>query len=170
MLLARREAVYGTGVDRSDLSSWLSGPRAAAEASGIDLGYAGERLGLPQSGAGSVTGWGRRFAALFIDGLLATATVRLLLPDLVPSTGPYTLAVIGLFVVQVTLLTSTLRGSFGQLVMGIRLDPVDTVRLWPLRMLLRTVLIALVIPAVLYDRDRRGLPDHVVKTVLVRFR
>jgi len=162
--------LYRGDVDRSDLSSWLSGPRAAADASGIDLGFPGERLGLPASGLGSVTGWGRRFVALFVDGFVATATVRLLFPDFEPSGGPYTLAVIGAFVVQVTLLTTLLQGSFGQLVMGIRLAPVGAPRRWPLRMGVRAVLVALVLPALLYDRDRRGLPDHAAKTVLVRFR
>jgi hypothetical protein len=157
-------------VDRSDLSSWLSGPRAAAEASGVEVGYAGERLGLPHTGVGSVTGWARRFAAIFVDGLVATATVRLLFPTLQPSGGPYTLAVITTFVVQVALLSTLLQASFGQLVVGIRLVPVDGPRRWPLRMAARTVLVALVLPALLYDRDRRGLPDHVAKSVLVRFR
>lgn len=157
-------------MDRSDLTSWLSGPRAAAEASGLDIGYAGERLGLPEAGVGSVTGWLRRFAALFVDGTLATATVRLLFPQLEPSSGPYTVAVIAAFVVQVWLLASLVRGSFGQLLLGIRLASTTDARWWPLRMLARTVLIALVLPAVLYDRDRRGLPDHVAKTVLLRFR
>jgi uncharacterized RDD family membrane protein YckC len=163
-------ALYGGGVDRSDLSSWLSGPRAAADASGIAIGFPGERLGLPRTGIGSVTGWVRRFVALFIDGFLATATVRLLFPGFEPSGGPYTLAVIGTFVVQVTLLTSLLQGSFGQLVLGIRLIPVGATQRWPLRMVVRALLVALVLPALLYDRDRRGLPDYAAKTVLVRFR
>lgn len=161
---------YRERVDRADLGSWLSGPRAAAEASGVELGYPGERLGLPQTGTGSVSGWGRRFVALFLDGLVATATVRLLFPGFEPSGGPYTLAVVGAFVVQVALLTSLLQGSFGQLVLGVRLAPVGDARLWPVRMLARTLLVALVLPALLYDRDRRGLPDHVAKSVLVRFR
>ena len=29
--------------------------------------YAGQRLGLPEQGRGSVAGWGRRVAALFVD-------------------------------------------------------------------------------------------------------
>jgi uncharacterized RDD family membrane protein YckC len=34
----------------------------------------------------------------------------------------------------------------------------------------RTLLLALVIPAVVYDRDRRGLHDKVGATVVVRVR
>ena len=161
---------YRGGMDRKDLSSWLSGPRAVAEPAAVEVRWPGQRLGLPPAGITSVSGWGRRFVALFIDGLVATATVRLLFPSFQPSGGPYTVAVIGAFVVQVTLLSSLLQGSFGQLVMAIRLAPVGSPKWWPVRMLGRTVLVALVLPALLYDRDRRGLPDHVAKSVLVRFR
>ena len=57
---------YLGGVDRKDIGSWLSGPQID---SGLDgsIGYPGERLGLPQSGRGSVTTWGRRIVALVID-------------------------------------------------------------------------------------------------------
>jgi hypothetical protein len=117
-----------------------------------------------------VAGWGRRVTALFIDGLVATLTVQLLLPSLEPSSGPYTVAVITTFIVQVWLLATLLQGSMGQLIVGLRLAPVGGVARWWLRMLGRTVLIALVLPALLYDRDRRGLPDYVAKSVLIRSR
>jgi hypothetical protein len=38
----------------------------------------------------------------------------------------------------------------------------------PIRALLRTVLILLVIPAVIYNRDQRGLHDLAVDSVVVR--
>ena len=37
---------------------------------GVDFGYRGERLGLPEEGPGSIARPGRRFAALFIDWAL----------------------------------------------------------------------------------------------------
>lgn len=36
---------------------------------GVDFGYPGKQLGLPQQGPGSVARFGRRFGALLIDGL-----------------------------------------------------------------------------------------------------
>jgi hypothetical protein len=40
--------------------------------------YAGQRLGLPQEGPGSVAGWGRRVAALFIDWFASLLVTRLI--------------------------------------------------------------------------------------------
>lgn len=157
-------------MDRDDLGSWLSGPRAAAESAGIDLGFPGERLGLPEQGPGSVAGWGRRFVALFIDWMVATAIARLFLPDVKPSTLGYSLTVLALFAVEVALLTSLLHASFGQRILGLRVVSLTDTPLSPPRAILRTLLVALVVPALLYDRDRRGLPDHVAKTALVSTR
>ena len=57
---------YRGGVDRRDIGSWLSGPQIDTGLDGA-VGYPGERLGLPESGRGSVTTWGRRIGALVID-------------------------------------------------------------------------------------------------------
>ena len=157
-------------MERDDLGSWLSGPRAAAESSGVELGYAGERLGLPQQGPGSVAGWGRRFVALFIDWLVATGITLLFLPDVEPSSLGYSLTVLGIFALEVALLTTLLHASFGQRVMSLRVVPLIAPSLTVTQVVLRTALVATVLPALLYDRDRRGLPDHVAKTVLVNTR
>lgn len=44
----------------------------------------------------------------------------------------------------------------------------DTGRVNPLRTLLRTVLLFLALPALIWDRDGRGLHDRVAGTVEVR--
>ena len=44
----------------------------------------------------------------------------------------------------------------------------DTGRVNPLRALLRTVLLCLAIPALIWDRDGRGLHDRLARTVEVR--
>jgi len=157
-------------MERDDLGSWLSGPRAAAESAGVDLGYPGQRLGLPPHGPGSVAGWGRRFVALFVDWLVATGITLLFLPDVEPSSLGYSLTVLGVFAVEVALLTALQQASFGQRVMGLRVVPLASPSLRAVQAILRTVLVATVLPALLYDRDRRGLPDHVAKTVLVSTR
>jgi uncharacterized RDD family membrane protein YckC len=157
-------------MERDDLGSWLSGPRAAAESAGVELGYPGERLGLPQQGPGSVAGWGRRFVALFIDWLVATGITLLFLPDIEPSSLGYSLTVLGIFAVEVALLTTLQHASFGQRVVGLRVVPLVGPSLRVAQAVARTVLVATVLPALLYDRDRRGLPDHVAKTVLVHTR
>ena len=154
-------------MDRNDLGSWLSGPRAAAESSGIELGYPGQRLGMPQQGVGSAAGWGRRFAALFIDWMVATAITLLFLPGVQPSSLTYNFTVLAIFAFEVALLTSLQHASFGQRVMGLRVVSLTGGPLTVGQALVRTALVATVLPALLYDRDRRGLPDHVAKSVLV---
>ena len=52
---------------RQAIGSWLSGPRAAAEDAGVDFGYRGEQLGLPEEGPGSIARPGRRLGALAVD-------------------------------------------------------------------------------------------------------
>jgi len=44
----------------------------------------------------------------------------------------------------------------------------DTGRVNPARALLRTVLLCLALPALIWDRDGRGLHDRLAKTVEVR--
>lgn len=69
--MVRNRSQYRVGVDnRQAIGSWLSGPRAAAEDMGVDFGYRGERLGLPEEGPGSVAPLGRRFGAIFVDWVL----------------------------------------------------------------------------------------------------
>ena len=56
-----------TRLTRADLGSWLSGPGSVqppTRPDGTAWAYPGERLGLPEQGAGSVARFGRRFAAL----------------------------------------------------------------------------------------------------------
>jgi hypothetical protein len=158
------------GLDRDSVSSWLSGPRAAASSQGIDIGYPGERLGRPEAGPGSVTGWGRRFAALFVDWLVALGITAVVLPRLEPSSYAHSLAVLVVFGLTTGILAVLQHASFGQRVLGLRLIPVGDVSRSPWWLLVRALLVALVIPALVYDRDRRGVPDHVARSVLVRVR
>lgn len=160
-----RKAV--AGFDKDALGSWLSGPRAAAERAGVDVQYAGQRLGLPPQGRGAVTGWARRFAALFIDWLIALGITRVLFPHVDAATTTHNLLVLAVFAVHTGVLSMVAGASFGQRVMGLILLPVNGERPVWWRLLVRSLLVACVIPALLYDRDRRGLPDHVAQTVLV---
>ncbi len=158
------------GLSRAEVFSWLSGPRSAAEDAGTDLGYRGQRLGYPESGSGAVATFGRRLAALTIDWLacylIAWAVVTRV------SGGEAGLATIRpwnttLFLLEVWLLTALAGGSFGQQILRIGVRRVDGTRLGPGRCLLRTVLIVLVIPAIIWDRDGRGLHDKAVGSVCV---
>ncbi|RLP76938.1 RDD family protein [Mycetocola tolaasinivorans] len=127
--------------------------------------YPGERLGLPKQGPRSIARVGRRFAALCIDWAIATAV---LLPFGVP---PGTLWTHVAFGVLQLLAIPTLSGSIGHRIMGLHL-----VRLGEGGWIgfgkpaLRTLLLLLVVPALVWDSDQRGFHDKVAGTVLIRTR
>lgn len=56
----------------------------------------------------------------------------------------------------------------GKRLFGLRVIALDTGRVNPARGLLRTVLLCLALPALIWDRDGRGLHDRLAKTVEVR--
>jgi len=159
-------------MDRGDVGSWLSGPRAAASGSDAGLGYPGQRLGLPADGAGAVTGWGRRLAALCVDWIASMLVARLVYPGDALGQGGYGWVVLLIFVLESSLFIWTVQASFGQRLLGLRVVSVTptgvTERTGLPRALLRQVLVGLLIPAVIYNRDRRGLQDLAARTVVVR--
>jgi uncharacterized RDD family membrane protein YckC len=151
---------------REDFGSWLSGPGAVI---GTDQDYRGQRLGLPESGPGSVAGFGRRLLALVIDWLACLLLVRLFLPNLDYGTPDSSLGTLGFFLAELTLFTWLAGASFGQRLLGlavVRLDGSGGPGF--ARALLRSVQICLVVPAVIWDRDSRGLHDRSVGTVVLR--
>ncbi|GHB23769.1 MULTISPECIES: RDD family protein [Streptomyces] len=152
--------------NRQAIGSWLSGPRAAAEEMGADFGYRGERLGLPQEGPGSVAPLGRRFGALFIDWLVCMVIAYGLL-----ARGDQQVAgnwALGVFLVMSLLTVGTIGSTPGKRILGLRVIAEDGGRLGAVRVIVRTVLLLLVIPALVWDRDSRGLHDRLGRAVQVR--
>jgi uncharacterized RDD family membrane protein YckC len=127
-----------------------------------EASYPGRRLGLPPTGRGSVATWGRRIAALVVDWLASL---------LVASAfgGPAVMQGHG-WESWLPLLVFWLEaGSFGQVVTRIAVVHLDGRPVSLLAALLRSLLICLVVPPVIYNRDRRGLHDLATRTVtLVR--
>ncbi|MFM8193205.1 MAG: RDD family protein [Actinomycetota bacterium] len=115
-------------------------------------------------------GYGRRFIAICIDWAIATFSAALIIPLQSSSLGP-SLTRLGVFVLEVAVLTSLGGASAGQRIMKLRvLSFPDHLFVRPVPIFVRTFLIALVIPAVVTDRDGRGLHDRVAKTVVMRLR
>jgi uncharacterized RDD family membrane protein YckC len=152
--------------NREAIGSWLSGPRAAAEDMGVEFGYRGQRLGLPEKGPGSVAPVGRRLAAVFVDWILCVLIAYGLIAHRNYSAStPWALVVFG----ALSLICLSLVGSTpGKRLLGLRVIGLDGGRLTPLATLIRTVLLLLVVPAVVWDRDTRGLHDKAAKAVQVR--
>ncbi|MBW5484131.1 RDD family protein [Streptomyces bambusae] len=151
---------------REAIGSWLSGPRAAVEEMGVDLGYPGERLGLPQEGSGSAARFGRRLAAVVIDW----AACQLIASQLIAEGRPTAAAnwTLALFIVLSVLTVGTVGFTPGKRLVGLRVVAEDGGRLGIGRVALRTLLLALLVPALIWDRDGRGLHDRLAKAVQVR--
>lgn len=165
--LGQTPAQYRGRVDnRQVIGSWLSGPRAAAEEMGADFGYRGKGLGLPEEGPGSVAPLGRRFGALFIDWTLCMLIAYgLLARGDQQAAGNWAL---GIFLVMSLLTVGTIGCTPGKRLLGVRVVADDGGRLGFVRVAVRTVLLLLVIPALVWDRDGRGLHDRLSRAVQVR--
>lgn len=123
--------------------------------------WPGRRLGLPQSGPRSIARFGRRLAALLADWLPAYLVSYAFLDG-----NPW--ATLGIFAALQLVFISLLSGSIGHLILGMRVVPLTGGWVGVLRPLVRTLLLCIVIPAVIWDRDQRGMHDRVSGTILVR--
>jgi hypothetical protein len=155
-------APAGPPSTRAALGSWLEGPNLQ---DGDPGKYRGERLGLPESGSGSLAGQGRRLGALLVDWALAYLIVAAF--GWHPSTEQGQWGVLAVFAAEHLLLLSTLGYTIGKRVFGLHVGKLGS-PLTPLNVILRTVLLMLVIPAVIWDRDGRGLHDRLAGTVELR--
>jgi hypothetical protein len=154
-------------VDRRDIGSWLSTPGQAAETYGGEQDYRGQRLGLPQSGTGSIPNVGRRVLALLLDWFAAILVTLLLFPGLTYGDSDFSLVVLAVFAAEVWLLTWLTGSSFGQRILRLQVTGVDGNQLRAIPAAIRTALICLVIPPLVWDRDTRGLQDKAAKSACV---
>ncbi|MFE5815022.1 RDD family protein [Streptomyces sp. NPDC056479] len=151
---------------RQAIGSWLSGPRAAAEEAGVEFGYRGQQLGLPEEGPGSIARPGRRLGALAVDwGICVLIAYGLITDGYGQATSNWALL---LFFVMGVLTVGTVGFTPGKRLFGLRVVSLDTGTVNPLRALLRTALLCVAVPALIWDRDGRGLHDRLARTVEVR--
>ena len=123
--------------------------------------WPGKALGLPQAGPRSIARLGRRVAAILVDWAIATAVGYLFLAG-------DALGILAVFAVLQVLFITTLSGTIGHLLLGMRVVPLNPTWIGLVRPVARTVLLCVVIPAVIWDKDQRGLHDVLAGTVLVR--
>lgn len=127
--------------------------------------WPGERLGLPETGPRSIGRLGRRLAAIAIDWAVAYLLSWAFFPT---PLGIDPLITLGIFAALQYLFLVVINGSLGHLVMRMRVVPLRGGYLGLWRPLVRSALLSLAIPALIWDRDQRGLHDKAAGTILVR--
>jgi uncharacterized RDD family membrane protein YckC len=133
--------------------------------------YRGEKIGLPQSGTGSLPTTGPRFMAFVVDAVVASLVAALFVhhhggsfADKLP--GSWSLIPLAVDYIAGSLVAGR---TLGMYLFGLRLVRVDRdVPVDPGRLVIRTVLLFLLVPAVVFDRDGRGLHDRLTETAVVR--
>ena len=126
---------------------------------------------MPASDLGFETAsWGRRAVALFVDWIASTLVVIAIVGwDDYQGGNTSGFVVLGVFVIESALFTALVGGSFGQVATRLRVLDVDGGRgnVDLLHALGRQVLIALVIPPLVFRPDGRGLHDLMAGSAVV---
>jgi uncharacterized RDD family membrane protein YckC len=108
---------------------------------------------------------GRRLLALVIDWTMCRLIVALLGPAFLPESSFNTLII---FFLEVALFTILFQASAGQRLMAVKVVSFpDQLRVSPQRVLLRTLLICLVLPAI-FTKDGRAFHDHFTQSQTIR--
>ncbi len=131
--------------------------------------YPGERLGLPESGPGSLAPMGRRLGALMIDWLIAYGLAALALRLGAFSEHALATAVLVIWFVLGVVAVRLFGFTPGQLALGLQVVVLG--RGLPVgigRAVVRGLLVGTVIPALFTDWDGRGLQDRLTGTAVVR--
>ena len=132
--------------------------------------YRGQRLGLPASGTGSLAPTAPRLFAFLVDALASALVAALFVPHhggfAASLPGSWSLVPLALNYIVGTLVAGR---TVGMYLFGLRLIRVDRrAAIDPGRILVRTLLLFLLVPAVVYDRDGRGMHDRLSDTAVVR--
>ncbi len=153
-------------VERRELGDWLLGPGASSRSDGgaEDGTYPGSRLGRPADGPGSVAGFGRRLGGLAIDWAIAL----LLGYGLMRPLGWGGMAPLAALLTMNVVLVGTAGFTFGHRVVGVQVLTVDGALPGPIRALVRSLLLCLAVPPLIWDRDQRGLHDRAAGTIAAR--
>ncbi len=141
--------------------------------------YRGEKIGLPRSGAGSIAASGPRLGAFVVDSIASALVAALFvrhgfggssaggsvgIADQLPRLWVYVPFAVD-YIVGVLVAGRTL----GMYLFGLRLVRVTPgTAVDPFRIVFRTLLLCLLIPAIVFDRDGRGLHDRFADTAVVR--
>ncbi len=139
---------------------WLSGPPIPGHAV---QDFRGQRLGLPAHGPGSVGSFPARIGGIVVDWLPAYLVAVLFTEN--PATSA-----LALFAAYTTVALAIAGRTPGHAVAGLRVARLDGGRPGVEAAVIRTVLLCLVIPPVVYNVDGRGLHDRAAGTIVLHTR
>jgi uncharacterized RDD family membrane protein YckC len=127
----------------------------------------GVRLGLPADGPGSVAGVGRRLLGLVVD-IVASYLIAILFvhktTNGIPTPGGWTSVA---FLAESVILLSLAGQTIGMAAVRIHVVSLSGGRIQPWWAVIRQVLLLALIPAVVWDADRRGLHDKASGVVVL---
>lgn len=142
-------------------------PETQRQGPGGAASWPGRSFGLPEHGRRSIARIGWRSVAIVIDWGIALLLSWAFLRQHGRVDGFVTLGIFALLQIVFTLLVGA---TPGYLIAGIRLVPINGGRLRWWQPVWRTVLLCVVVPVAIWDRDQRGLHDRWAGTMLVRTR
>lgn len=118
---------------------------------------------MPEHGPGSVARAGRRILGILIDWAIATGLSYALFH------GDQWATLLVFLVLQIVFIP-TIGGSIGHRILGMRVVPINGGWVGPWRPIVRSVMLCLFVPAVIWDSDQRGFHDKIAGTVLMLLR
>lgn len=117
----------------------------------------------------TIAGWPRRIGALFVDWFIALlSTAAITGSPLIGASDSNPFIPVGVFFVEVGVMTGLLSYSIGKRAFGIRIIGQDGGPIGFGRALLRTALVCLVFPVLIQSEHQRGLQDVAAGSMVVR--
>lgn len=112
---------------------------------------------------------GRRVAAISVDWLACYAIIAAVSGGIGQMGPNRSLSILALFFAEVSLLTALQGASLGQKIFGMKVVRFsDGGVITPLRALVRTIFLVLVVTAVTYDENGRGIHERISGSILKR--
>ncbi len=151
---------------RRGIGGWLDGPPRTE----TTAGHPGARWGLAESGPGALAPLWRRVVALFIDGVIAQVIAVGVLGYQYGVGGAQSFLPLLVVLVMNVVLVGTVGYTIGHRLLGLRVERCPHGYAGLVRGAVRSVLLCLAIPALIMDRDQRGLHDRIAGTIILRDR
>jgi uncharacterized RDD family membrane protein YckC len=107
-------------------------------------------------------------AALFVDWMLSLVVAAFITAELHMGGQTKSLMTLAVFGAETWVLTGLMGTTIGKRVFGLHVARLDGRPVGLIWSFVRTALLLVVVPALLWDRDYRGLHDRAANTVVVR--